>query len=108
MQVNIKRLRGVWKLINIFNLRFQILDLLQKLVVLLHQLIVAFCLGLFKLQTQEVNAHVVSHTHTRRDSPASTHPFYVLDNFIDVRFINLNLLPEKTRFRSLAGVFPCC
>lgn len=76
------------------NLWFQVLDLLQKLVVLLHQLIVAFCLGLFELQTQkEANTRVASkhhpaHTHTQGHtlpySLSSTHPFYVLDNFIDI------------------------
>lgn len=46
-------------LISLFNLWFQILYLLQELIVLLHQLIVAFGLGLFKLQTQkEVNTRV--------------------------------------------------
>lgn len=49
-------------------------------------------------------------THTQRlpNSLWSPHPFYVLDNFIDVWFINLNLLPEKTRLRSLAGGLPRC
>lgn len=28
------------------------------------------------------------------DSPSSAHPFYVLDDFIDVGLIDLDLLPE--------------
>lgn len=30
-------------------------------------------------------------------SPSSTHPFYVLDDFIDVGLIDLNLLPGNTQ-----------
>lgn len=41
------------------------------------------------------------------DSPSSAHPFYVLDNFIDIGLIDLNLLPgnkESDGF-SLSYVF---
>lgn len=33
------------------------------------------------------------------DSPSSTHPFYVLDDFIDVGLIDLDLLPEHKQSR---------
>lgn len=97
--------------------------LLQELVVLLHQLIVALRLGLLQLQTETNRA--TTHTLTTEfqhhknknnpsasnscvltvgkleervgveaDSPPSAHPFYVLDDFIDVGLIDLDLLPE--------------
>lgn len=36
------------------------------------------------------------------DSPSSTHPFYVLDNFIDVGLIDLNLLPGNKKSDGLS------
>lgn len=36
------------------------------------------------------------------DSPSSAHPFYVLDNFIDVGLIDLNLLPGNKQSDGLS------
>lgn len=115
-----------------WHLWFQVLYLLQELVVLFHQLIVALRLGLLELHTetqeglkkafcdcrgiepqphrvcaekQKVSLYLTavfllcSKTPPKisvdPDSPSCAHPFYVLDNFIDVGLIDLNLLPEN-------------
>lgn len=113
----------MWTKIRKFHLWFQVLYLLQKLIVLFHQLIMAFCLGLLELQRENQGAHswrLIKHSVTAQgignaelgdktfiivsavtcrktcfnpDSPSRAHPFYVLDNFIDVGLIDLNLLP---------------
>lgn len=66
---------------------------------LLHQLIMTLGLGLLKLQTDKqtflsscfvvVTEIVPANTHFS----SSAHPFYVLDDFVDVGLIDLNLLP---------------
>ena len=42
-------------------------------------------------------AQSIERTVFNSRSPSSTHPFYVLDDFIDVGLIDLNLLPGNTQ-----------
>lgn len=87
---------------------FLILDLLQEVIVLLHQLILTLSLSFLKLRTTKSLFLLPTHhpnlvqclrrsaiNYWKVGSSTTAHPLDVLHNLVDVGLVDLNLLPER-------------